>query len=53
MQRSALYRAAGSQHLMGVPLLSGHAQRYRQSLAAWRWLINDYCNALLRRSVSR
>jgi hypothetical protein len=53
MHRSALYRAAGSQHSMGVPLSSGHAQRYRQLLAVKGWLMGDYCNALLRRSLNR
>jgi hypothetical protein len=39
--------------LLGVLLSSGHAQRYRQLLAAKGWLMGDYCNALLRRSVNR
>jgi hypothetical protein len=48
MHHSIRYRAVESRRLMGVPLLSGHAQRCRQLLAAKRWLTGDYCNALLR-----
>jgi len=39
--------------LLGALLSSGHAQRYRQLLAAMGWLMGDYCTALLRRSVNR
>ena len=39
--------------MLDALLSSGHAQRYRQLLAAKGWLMGDYCNALWRRSVNK
>jgi hypothetical protein len=39
--------------LLGALLSSGHAQRYRQLLAAKGWLMGDYCNVLLPHLVNR